>query len=108
MSEESISMRPLGQTAVHGSQGISWLQWMTGKTPASGTGVLSGAVAPGRDLRMSAVLYHSGEISPTSRPRARATSRPRILPEKMAAEASAISSASPAAKAARPNSRALR
>ena len=66
MSVPSISMRSLGQTAVQGSQGISWLQWMTGNTPVSSPGVLSWIVAPGFDLRMSAVRYQSGEISPTS------------------------------------------
>ena len=64
-------------------------------------------VAPGRDLSTSAVRCHSGGTSPTSRPRARAISRPRMRPVNMAADASAISSESPAAKTGRPNSFAL-
>ena len=46
--------------------------------------------------------------SPVSAPSKRAISMPRILPENIAAEASAISSASPAAATSRPNSLALR
>ena len=89
---------------VQGLQGISWEQWKTGKTPASSSGISSVMTAPGRDLRTSAVLVplrrHLADVA-AERP---GDLRPRMRPVNMAAEASAISSASPAAKTGRPNS----
>ena len=51
MSVLSMSMRSLGQTAVHGSQGISWTQWRTGKTPLSSPGIRSCTVGSGLGLQ---------------------------------------------------------
>ena len=71
MSEGSIAIRSRGQTAVHGSQGISWTQWRTGEHGLLRCGEnLLDRVLPGLDLRTSAVSYQSAEISPTRKPRA--------------------------------------
>ncbi len=102
------TIEPRGQIDAHGLQGISCMQCSTGKTPVRRSGISSGSVGPGRDFSTSAVRCHSGGTSPTSRPRRRAISSPRMRPVNMAAEASAISSASPAAAAGSPNSSALR
>ena len=96
-SSPSIRMACFEQTDVQGLQGISWAQWKTGKQPCSAAGMSSRMVMPGRDLSTSAVRCHSGGTSPTSRPIARAISSPRIRPVNIAADASAISSASPQA-----------
>ena len=107
MSSGSIWIRCLGQTAEQGLQGISCTQWSTGKTPSSHGGMCSTPTLPGCDLSISAVRVHSAGISPTSTPKARATCSPAILPVNIAAEASAISAASPASKTVIPKSRAF-
>ncbi len=103
----SIEIKPLGQTALHGLHGISCAQWRMGKTPSSHGGMFSSPIFPGFDLRISAVCDQSFGISSSVTLRSRAIIRPLILPEKIAADASAISSASPASNTFIPYSRAL-
>ena len=104
MSSPSIRMACLGQIEVQGLQGISWEQWKTGKTPPLVLGDLLG------DDRAGAGLQDLGGPVPLRRHLADVAARaPRDLepadcPVNIAAEASAISSASPAAKTGRPNS----
>ena len=99
----SVRMACCGQTEVHGLQGTSWKQWKTGKTPVSLAAVRGARRCPGRDFSTVAFSSHSCGTSPAYTPRCRAIFSPSILPVNMAAEASAISWASPAWKTSMPN-----
>ena len=75
---------------------------MMGKTPSSRSGMKGSTVSPGRDFRIFSIVAHSAGISSANFPKKPAILRPAILPEKIAAEASAISLESPAEKTGKP------
>ena len=80
---------------MHGSQGISWMHLITGKILDCGVLISNGCVFPGLLFRISHLFSHSAGTQ-TSLPSDWAICLPEIFPEKMAADASAISRASPA------------